>query len=49
MAPQVEQIEPHGLDFGPVSVDSTRLGPELLALAAVLAMLVAFRWAMKRI
>ena len=49
MASQVETIEPQGLDFGPVSVDSTRLGPELGALAAVLVMLVAFKWALKRI
>ena len=38
-----------GLDFGPVSVDSNRLGPELTALAAVMVMLLLFRWAYKRI
>ena len=38
-----------GLDFGPVSVDSNRLGPELTALAAVMVMLLAFRWIYKRI
>ncbi len=36
-------------DFGPISVDSNRLGPELTALAAVMVMLLAFRWIYKRI
>ncbi len=36
-------------DFGPVSVDSNRLGPELGALAAIMVMLLAFRWIYKRI
>ena len=42
-----EVVEPQGLDFGPVTVDSERLGPELFALAAIMVMLVAFKWAMK--
>ena len=37
------------MDFGPVSVDSNRLGPELGALAAVMVMLLAFRWVYKRL
>ena len=37
------------IDVGPVKVDSTRPGAELGCLAAILAMLVVFRWAMKRI
>ena len=44
-----EAVVPQGLDFGPVSVDSERLGPELFALAAIMVMLVAFKWAIKRI
>lgn len=40
---------PQALDFGPVSVDSNRLGPELGALAGVLILLLAFGWASKRI
>lgn len=42
-------VTPQALDFGPVSVDSNRLGPELGALAAVMVLLLAFRWAYKRI
>lgn len=38
-----------GMSFGPVSVDSNRLGPELGSLAAVMAMLLVFRWAYKRL
>ena len=49
MSHQTDHVEPQGLDFGPVKVDSTRPVAELGCLAAVLAMLVVFRWAMKRI
>lgn len=49
MSHKVDYVEPQGLDFGPVKVDSTRLVPELIAMAAVLIMLVLFKWAMKRI
>lgn len=38
-----------GLDFGPVSVDTNRLGPELTGLAGVMVMLLIFRWVYKRI
>jgi hypothetical protein len=40
---------PQGLDFGPVSVDANRLGPELGALAAVIGMLIVFRWLYRRV
>jgi hypothetical protein len=40
---------PRGLDFGPVSVDTNRLGPELTTLAAVMGMLIIFRWLYKRV
>jgi hypothetical protein len=44
-----EEPEVQGLDFGPVSIDSNRLGPELTALVAVMVMLLVFRWIYKRI
>ena len=37
------------VDLGPVSVDSNRLGPELIGLGAIMVMLLIFRWIYKRI
>ncbi len=37
------------VDVGPVSVDSTRMGPELISLAAIMVMLLVFRYIYKRI
>ena len=40
---------PFQLQAGPIKVDSERPVAELGCLAAVLAMIVAFRWALKKI
>jgi len=40
-------VGPFPLRAGPVEVDSTRLGPELLGLAGILLLLVLFRLAIK--
>ena len=37
------------VDFGPVSIDSRRMGPELISLAAIMVMLLVFRYIYKRI
>lgn len=36
-------------DFGPVSIDSRRMGPELISLGLIMVMLLVFRYIYKRI
>ena len=44
-----EIVEPQGLDFGPVSLDSNKPIQELGTLALLMALLLVFKWAWKRV